>query len=250
MAKRGPLHIGCSGWNYADWRGHFYPRELSPQEWFAFYTQFFDTVEINNTFYQLPPATTFQAWHAQAPDGVLYAIKANRYLTHLKKLHEPQEPLRRLLDRVRLLGKHLGPILYQLPPHWHLDRKRLEVFLALLPPDLLHVFEFRDQSWMVEEVFMLLQEWGVSFCTHDLPGLAVPRRAVGPIAYVRLHGTARPYQGRYSDAALRQWWKWMEEQIKSGKELYVYFNNDTAAQAVSDALQLKRIAGLATRDRM
>lgn len=250
MAKRGPLHIGCSGWNYADWRGLFYPRELSPQEWFGFYTQFFDTVEINNTFYQLPSATTFQAWRAQAPAGFLYAVKANRYLTHLKKLHEPREPVRRFLDRVRLLGRRLGPILYQLPPHWRLDRKRLESFLALLPPDLLHVFEFRDQSWMVEEVFKLLEAWGVSFCTHDFPGVTVPRHAVGPLAYVRLHGTERAYQGRYSDVALRQWWKWMEEQIKSGKALYVYFNNDAKAQAVSDALQLKRIAGLPTRERI
>lgn len=244
MAEQRTIRIGCSGWNYPHWRGRFYPQEQPPQEWFGFYARFFDTVEINNTFYQLPQAKTFQAWRAQAPEGFRYAVKANRYLTHLKKLKEPAEPLRRLLDRVRLLGAHLGPILYQLPPHWHLDRQRLEAFLDLLPADLLHVFEFRDRSWMVEEVFGLLEERGVSHCTHDLPGLAVPRRAVGPIAYVRLHGVGGLYQGSYPTSMLRSWWQWMEEQVKSGKDLYVYFNNDAEAHAVSDALRLRQMAGL------
>src|SRR5262249_50155662 len=182
MTRKEKIHIGCSGWNYRHWRGRFYPEEQKPEQWFGFYAGVFDTVEINNTFYHLPAAQTFKAWRAQAPAGFIYAVKANRYLTHLKKLKDVRRPLKKFLDRARLLEEHLGPILYQLPPHWRLNRERLESFLDLLPEDLQSVFEFRDQSWMVEEVFELLDERGVSFCAHDLPGpdeLDVPRRAVG-----------------------------------------------------------------------
>lgn len=167
----------------------------------------------------------------------------------MKKLREPQALLKKFLDHGRLLGEHLGPVLYQLPPHWHLDLQRLEAFLEVLPCDLLHVFEFRDQSWLVENVFTLLEERGVSYCTHDFPDLVVPRLATGPIVYVRLHGTEQRYQGRYPESILRQWWGWMEEHIRRGKDVYVYFNNDAAAHAVFDALRLKRLAGMSTPHR-
>ncbi|HZS08747.1 MAG TPA: DUF72 domain-containing protein [Blastocatellia bacterium] len=241
MAKRGRIHIGCSGWNYRHWRGRFYPEELAPGEWFDYYATVFDAVEINNTFYRLPAAETFRAWESQAPDGFLYAVKANRYLTHLKKLKDAKEPLERLLDRAVLLKSHLGPILYQLPSHWRLDRERLESFLDLLPAGLLHVLEFRDESWMVEEVFQLLERRGVSFCTHDLPGLKVPRQAIGPAAYVRFHGAAEKYRGSYPEPTLRGWWDWMREQVNDGKDLYVFFNNDAEAHAARDAQRLKQL---------
>jgi uncharacterized protein YecE (DUF72 family) len=243
MARRKKLHIGCSGWNYKHWRGRFYPEEESPNQWFEFYAATFETVEINNTFYRLPEKKTFKAWHEQAPDRFLYAVKASRYLTHLKKLKEAKAPLKNFLDCARLLGENLGPILYQLPPHWRLNLERLESFLDLLPDDLQHVFEFRDQSWMVEEVFQLLEERGTSFCTHDMQGMEVSRLAIGPLAYVRFHGTGEKYRGSYSEPTLRSWWRWMEEQVRKGKELYVYFNNDAEAHAPHDALLLKQKAG-------
>ncbi len=238
--KRGRIHVGCSGWNYEHWRGRFYPEGAPQKRWFEFYARIFDTVEINNTFYQLPSAQTFEVWRAQAPQGFIYAVKANRYLTHLKRLKDAKAPLRRFLDRARLLGPHLGPILYQLPPRWRLNLERLESFLDLLPEDPPSVFEFRDRSWMVDEVFQLLDERGVSFCAHDLPGLDVPRLAVGPLAYVRFHGAEEKYRGGYPDATLRSWGKWMEQQVRAGKELYVYFNNDAEARAPHDALRLMR----------
>lgn len=242
MTKRGRVRIGCSGWNYDHWRGLFYPEGQRPQEWFAHYGRFFDTVEINNTFYRLPAAKTFKVWRAQAPAGFIYAVKASRYLTHMKKLKEPEKPLRLFLDRARLLEEHLGPILYQLPPHWTLNRERLDSFLEILPAGLLHVFEFRDQSWLIKEVFDLLEKRDASFCVHDLPGLSVPRIAVGPIAYVRFHGAQGSYQGSYADQQLRQWWGWMEKEVAGGRDLYVYFNNDAEASAVRDALRLKKRA--------
>jgi uncharacterized protein YecE (DUF72 family) len=243
MTKRVKIHIGCSGWSYKDWRDRFYPRELKQAEWFAHYAKYFDTVEINNTFYHLPSAQVFKTWHAQAPDNFVYAVKANRYLTHIKRLGGVKAPLRKFLTRARQLKEHLGPILYQLPPHWHLNLERLESFLDLLPANLLHVFEFRDQSWITEEVLQMLDKRNVSFCTHDFSGLSVPRRAVGPVVYVRFHGTEGPYRGSYSRRVLLNWCGWMEEQISNGKELFVYFNNDVEAQAIRDALWLKQEMG-------
>jgi uncharacterized protein YecE (DUF72 family) len=243
MEERRKIHIGCSGWSYEHWRGRFYPEKLKPGEWFAHYAEFFDTVEINNTFYRLPPAETFNSWHEQAPVGFIYAVKASRYLTHVKRLKNARSALNKFLTRARRLKEHLGPILYQLPPHWHLNWERLESFLDMLPADLLHVFEFRDQSWMTEDILQRLDERNVSFCTHDYHDLKVPRRAVGPIAYVRFHGPTGGYAGGYSEPTLRGWWRWMERQIGNGKMLYVYFNNDAEAHAVRNALQLKRKAG-------
>lgn len=244
MTRRDEVRIGCSGWNYNHWRGLFYPEEQRPQEWFATYARFFDTVEINNTFYRLPAEKTFREWRAQAPDGFIYAVKASRYLTHMKKLKEAEKPLKTFLQRASLLKEHFGPVLYQLPPHWGLNRERLESFLELLPADLLHVFEFRDQSWLVDEVFDLLERRGASLCVHDFPGLSVPKIAMGPIAYVRFHGAQGTYQGSYTDQQLRSWWGWMEKELRGGRGLYVYFNNDAEASAVRDALRLKKRAGI------
>jgi uncharacterized protein YecE (DUF72 family) len=166
-------------------------------------------------------------------------------LTHMKRLKDAKAPLKRFLDRSRLLREHLGPILYQLPPRWRLDLERLESFLDLLPEGLRHVFEFRDQSWMADEVFQLLEERGASFCAHDMPGLDVPRLAVGPTAHVRLSGAKEMYRGGYPEPTLRSWSRWMEQQVRAGKDLYVYFNNDAEAHATRDALRLKQKARFA-----
>jgi uncharacterized protein YecE (DUF72 family) len=246
MTKQGKIHIGCSGWNYKHWRGRFYPKEVAQDQWFEIYASVFNTVEINNTFYHLPEARTFKAWRAQAPDGFLYAVKANRFITHMKKLKGVKAPLRKFLDRARLLREHLGPILYQLPPRWRLNRERLESFLDLLPEDLLHVLEFRDPSWLAPEVFQSLEEREVSFCAHDMPGVGsssgTPRQAIGPIAYVRFHGVGRKYSGGYPEPTLRSWDRWMKQQAHMGKDVYAYFNNDAEAHAVRDARRLKRKA--------
>jgi uncharacterized protein YecE (DUF72 family) len=241
LRKKAKIWIGCSGWNYEHWRGRFYPAKgFSARQYFEFYAKHFDTVEINNTFYRLPSAKIFKVWESQAPQGFLYSVKANRYLTHVKKLKEAKDSLQLFLKRTRLLKEHLGPILYQLPPRWNFNRERLESFLELLPRNLLHVFEFRHQSWLSAEVLELLKTYGVCFCAHDFPGLKVPRQAVGPAAYVRFHGADQKYQGAYSKSSLQKWWNWMEQQLDVGRDVFVYFNNDVGAHAVSDALALKK----------
>ena len=236
-----PIRIGCSGWSYRHWRGLLYPEGLPTTRWFARYAERFDTVELNSSFYHLPPETSFAKWAREAPPGFAFAVKAPRYITHVRKLLDVAEPLAEFLRRARLLGPTLGPILYQLPPRWRFNRDRLGLFLALLPRDLAHVFEFREASWQSDEALAMLEASGASFCTHDMPGMNVRRRAVGPVAYVRFHGTAGKYVGRYSDDALADWAGWMAEQAAVGRQVWAYFNNDIHGHALDDAAALKKL---------
>jgi uncharacterized protein YecE (DUF72 family) len=233
------VRIGCSGWIYRHWRGLFYPEKLAVKHWFAHYAATFDTVEINNSFYRLPKAETFDAWRAQAPPGFRYAVKANRFLTQAKKLKDCAEPLERMMTPFRHLGPTLGPILYQLPPRFGCNLERLEAFLELVPKDVTNVFEFRETSWYCDEVFALLERHGASFCAHDMPGSASPRVAVGPVAYVRFHGGLGKYWGRYPDERLLAWTDWIGEQVAGGRPVWAYFNNDPEAHAIEDALTLR-----------
>jgi uncharacterized protein YecE (DUF72 family) len=241
------IRIGCSGWNYKHWRGAFYPEKLPVKRWFDFYAEHFDTVEINNSFYRLPKAETFDKWGDQAPEGFCYAVKANRFLTQAKKLKDCAEPLQRMMTPFRHLGDRLGPILYQLPPRFKVNLERLEDFLQLVPKDVVNVFEFREKSWLTEEMLALLDRYGASFCVHDMQGSATPRWAAGPIAYVRFHGGEGKYWGRYSDEGLLDWTDWMVEQARSGRNVWAYFNNDLEAHAIHDAQTLRAMVAQAMR---
>jgi uncharacterized protein YecE (DUF72 family) len=233
--------IGTSGWTYPHWRGTFYPADLPQSRWFTFYAERFRTVEINNTFYHLPGPETFDAWRDQAPARFVYAVKASRYITHMKKLKDAAEPLSRLLERARRLREHLGPLLYQLPSNWQRDLERLRTFLGLLPGDLQHVFEFRHQSWLTDETFALLDRAGVGFCIMDLPGLETPVRVTGGLVYVRFHGPERAYEGSYSDGELASWASRIGQFVRRGLKTYVYFNNDAHGYAARDAERLRRL---------
>ena len=233
------IRIGCSGWNYRHWRGDFYPQGLPVKHWFAYYSERFDTVEVNASFYRLPTVETFAKWRDQAPERFCYAIKAPRFITHFRKLKDCDESIVEFIGRARNLGPTLGPILYQLPPKWGFDRERLESFLSLLPRDLTHVFEFREPSWLADEALALLERYGAGFCVHDMPGLMTKRAVTGRMAYVRFHGTSGKYWGRYSDEALADWAKWMHAQEAAGHAVWAYFNNDIHADAIADATSLK-----------
>ena len=240
-------HIGCSGWQYRHWRGDFYPEKLAQRRWFEHYASVFATVELNTSFYHLPRPETFDKWRHQAPPGFRYAVKASRFITHMKKLKECDEPLDTFLTRARRLEHALGPILYQLPPRWPFDRERLESFISILPKDLTHVFEFREPSWMEEQVLGLLDEHGISYCAHDMTGMTAPRAATGPIAYVRFHGGTGKYRGRYADEVLLGWSDWLAEQARHGRDVWAYFNNDIGGAAIHDALTLRAMVGQALR---
>jgi uncharacterized protein YecE (DUF72 family) len=244
-----PFRVGCSGWQYRHWRGDFYPDRLPQAAWFAHYAAQFDTVEINNSFYRLPPEETFAKWRNQAPPGFLYAVKASRFLTHMKKLKDPEEPLALFFERARHLGTTLGPVLYQLPPRWPLNLERFDHFLRALPTAYRHTVEFRDPTWYDDRVYALLERHGVALCLHDMAGSASERRVVGPFVYVRFHGPTR-YGGRYSDRRLAVWADWLSAQAARGLDVYAYFNNDVGGHAPRDAVRLRaRLLGAATTSR-
>jgi uncharacterized protein YecE (DUF72 family) len=237
------IHVGCSGWVYKHWRGILYPPGLAQARWFHRYAEEFDTVEINASFYRLPLATTFEGWRDKAPAGFRYAVKVNRFITHLKKLVGVEEAVTEFAALARTLGPTLGPLLYQLPPSLKLDLGRLENFLKIVPPDLCNVFEFRSSGWYVPETYALLDRYGASFCVHDMPGSKTEPIAVGPVAYVRFHGGEGKYWGRYADEALLGWTDWILEQSRQGRAVWSYFNNDIHGHAIHDAQTLKSMVG-------
>jgi len=217
---------------------------MPPSKWLPYYATRFDTVEANGTFYRLPETTTFAAWRAQTPAAFEMAIKASRFLTHMKRLRDPKEPLDRLFSRVRALGPRLGPILYQLPPQMPIDVQRLEDFLAAIarvrwPRRPFHVFEFRHPSWYVADVFQLLERYSASLCLHDKRGSAIDAPFVGPIVYVRFHGTSGHYHGSYGGRQLDVWARRLAVHCRAGRRVYAYFNNDPDAVATDNARALR-----------
>lgn len=237
----GRARVGCSGWEYKHWAGDFYPPDVPRTRWFEYYAQRFDTVEINNSFYRLPESSTFARWASRAPMRFVYAVKASRFLTHMKKLKDPEQPLALLFERMQPLRGHLGPVLYQLPPGWKLNRERLEHFLQVLPRGVRHVIEFRDPSWYADEVQALLEKHGVALCLHDMAGSATGRLRVGPFIYVRCHGAGgQKYGGGYTDDRLRDWAAWLNAARRDGIDVYAYFNNDVGGHAPRDAATLRR----------
>jgi len=241
--KADVIRVGTSGWHYDHWRGRFYPEGLAKSDWLDFYGRHFDTVEVNNTFYHLPKAQTMVNWHDQAPPGFLYAVKASRYITHVKKLNDPTESIERFFERVDLLKRRLGPILYQLPPNLHKDLDKLDAFILALPKRDHAVFEFRHHSWHSQDVFDLLEKRGVGLCVHDMAESAPPRIVTGGMVYVRFHGTTGRYAGNYTDAMLAEWAEWIAEKAKGARAAYAYFNNDIEGHAISNAQTLKRLLG-------
>lgn len=237
MSSNPNIRIGCSGWQYQHWRGDFYPAELRQSDWLDYYARHFETVEINNTFYRLPEASTFTGWARRVPRGFLFAVKASRYLTHMKKLKDPTDAVARLFSRAARLRTSLGPVLYQLPPRWPVNLERFTAFLAALPRRRRHAVEFRDPSWYTPPVYAAMERYGIALCLHDMEGSASGRLAVGPFVYVRFHG-AQKYSGRYPDKTLERWAHWLAAERRAGRPVFAYFNNDVGGHAPRDAIRL------------
>jgi len=239
MNPIGKIHIGTSGWHYAHWRGPFYPPNLPAKKFLEYYAQSFSSVEINNTFYHLPKKETLAAWRDTAPRGFLFAAKASRFITHMKKLKDPEKSLAPFLDVVEALGEKLGPILFQLPPRWKFQPSRLEEFLKTLPSRRRYAFEFRDPGWLNPAAYELLTKWKAAFCIYDFAGRQSPTAITADFIYLRFHGPEGPYQGQYGPQALARWAVQFLDWVKEGKEVFCYFDNDEAGYAVADALRLK-----------
>jgi uncharacterized protein YecE (DUF72 family) len=233
--------VGTSGYVYADWRHRFYPRALPVRDWLAYYARRLPTVELNSPFYRLPAAETFAAWRRAVPPGFVFAVKASRFLTHMKKLKEPAAPLALLLERLRPLGPTLGPILFQLPAAFRANGERLDAFLAELDRqgrDLRAVLEVRHPSWLDPAIVRRLAKAGVALCLADWRDVPVTGPLTADFVYVRRHGTRR---GPYPEAALRADARAIRGWLREGRDVYVYFNNDARGHAVKNARRLRRL---------
>src|SRR6266566_4175356 len=239
------IEIGTSGWVYPHWVGRFYPSDLPAREQLSYYAQHFSTVEINRSFYRLPTYEQFRAWAEQTSDhpNFRFAVKASRYITHLKKLHNVEEGVQRLVSSAQGLGTQLGPFLYQLPPHWRANPERLKQFIKLLPSNYQAAFEFRDPTWFQGETLQTLSRilndagcvlavgiGGSQPTSTDISG-------TGPFRYYRFHHGAHGVG--FSDEELILWAKRIVGDVAEGRNVYVYFNNDPEAYAIRDALRLR-----------
>jgi uncharacterized protein YecE (DUF72 family) len=236
--------VGTSGWVYPHWRGRFYPARLPQARWFEFYARHFPTVEINNTFYRLPGKPAVMRWRQQAPQGFVYAVKINRFITHIKRLKDTGAPLRRFLQIIRPLERHLGPVLVQLPASFSRTAEnlaRLRAFFRLLPSWPRWVVEFRHRSWFVPEVYALMEEHRVALCVVSDPSRPSEDRRTSDFLYVRFHGpSGTRYHGNYPERELRAWAGRIAA-LAEGRPAYVYFNNDYNAYAVRNALRLREL---------
>jgi uncharacterized protein YecE (DUF72 family) len=237
------VHIGTSGWHYKHWKGPFYPENLPASRMLDWYTQHFDTVELNNTFYRLPPETAAEQWRDATPPGFCFAAKGSRFLTHMKKLKDPEIGIGRFFERIMPLGRKLGPIVFQLPPMWEVDAERLEGFLSALPKRRRYAFELRNPTWHTPEIDRILHRHNAAFCIFEIAGFRTDYRITANFTYVRLHGPGGAYQGSYADAQLAAWADRIRAWDRELRAVYLYFDNDQAGYAVRNALTLKRLVG-------
>ncbi|MCF8079829.1 MAG: DUF72 domain-containing protein [Desulfobacterales bacterium] len=235
------IHIGTSGWHYGHWVGPFYPEKTAKSEFLTHYQSHFDAVEINNFFYRLPSEKTLKHWREAAGPEFTFTAKASRYITHMKKLKDPEDAVSAFFERIDVLSPKLGPILFQLPPNWRFDPERLERFLTALPPGHRYTFEFRDTSWFADPCLEILARHGAAFCIYHLAGELSPRAVTADFIYVRLHGPGDAYQGRYEKSALAAWAGAFSTWSDQGKEIFCFFDNDQKGFAAVNALELKEM---------
>jgi uncharacterized protein YecE (DUF72 family) len=241
------LLIGTSGWTYASWKGPFYPKDLPSQDYLRFYAAEFPTTEVNYSFYHLPKPSTYERWRTLVPDEFVFAVKASRFITHIKRLHDVTDAWKTFIDNASVLGPHLGPILFQFPPSFRVNRGTLAGFLKMAErrvpqhSPLRLVCEFRHDSWFTEETYRLLQRHGIALCIAD--GSKYPRRDVitADFAYIRYHGRDKMFASDYTDKELSEEAAQIRRYRRQGLDVYVYFNNDALGYAVKNARSLKAV---------
>jgi len=228
--------VGTSGFHYSHWKSIFYPGNLPSKSWLAYYARQFDTVELNNTFYRLPPSENFDQWKLQAPPKFDFALKFSRYGSHVMRLKNAEDVIRRFYERAQRLREHLGPILVQLPPNWNVNAQRLSEFLDAAPSHQRWAVEFRDSRWLNQEVYAVLRSHKTALCIHDKIA-DHPREITADWTYIRFHGG--PQDGNYSDAELAAYSREINGYLRSGFAVYAYFNNDWQGYALQNAATLK-----------
>lgn len=240
MQAKDLIRVGTSGWNFDSWAGRFYEEDIKKEEMLRAYADTFETVELNNSFYSLPEEKSIKSWKEDVSGKFLFSCKASRYITHMKKLKEPEEGVDALLEALEPFEKNLGPILFQLPPKWSVDKERLEAFLKYLPEKHRYSFEFRDRSWLCDDVYTLLEEYGAALCFYDYEGFQSPEIPTADFIYVRLHGTHRKaYEGSYDGRTLAGYAQKFLNWAQEGKDVFCYLDNDKKSCAPQDAQRLK-----------
>ena len=212
---------------------------MASEEFLPFYARHLGTVEINNTFYHLPAPHTLREWEKETPHNFLFTCKGSRFITHMKKLKDPEQSIERFFETITVLRHKRGPILFQLPPRWRMNVLRLEEFLKVLPKTFRYAFEFRDESWFAQPVYDLLTKYHAAFCLYHLAGRWAPEIVTTDFVYIRLHGPGKAYQGRYHFQTLRLWANKCYSWAESGKNVYCYFDNDQEGYAPINALALQ-----------
>ncbi|MFW6195033.1 MAG: DUF72 domain-containing protein, partial [Chloroflexota bacterium] len=231
--------IGTSGWQYRHWRGVFYPVGMPQREWFQHYAGWFQTVEVNNTFYSLPDADTFRGWHEQAPADFIYALKLSRYLSHIKRLKDPEQPVDTFISRAGELGPHLGPLLLQLPPNMKANLERLDDTLSLFPEHVRVAVEPRHESWFTEEARSVLTARNAALCIADEgENLTSPRWRTADWGYFRFHGGTGTPGGGYTDATVDHRAGLIAKLWSEDEDVFAFFNNDAHGCALRDACEL------------
>lgn len=239
MSKK--LLVGTSGWSYDHWGDIFYPAKLASVKRLAFFAQHFETVEVNSSFYHLMPRKTFANWRQSTPDDFVFAVKASRFITHVKKINDVEEPLEKFFESAEGLEEKLGPILFQLPPNFKKNEERLANLLKLLPKKHRYAFEFRHESWFTEEIYQLLKEKQAALCLADSPRWPLELVTTAPFVFIRMHGGAVLYGSKYSEEELKKWAKRIRGYLKDGIDAYVYFNNDAYGYAIENAKSLREM---------
>jgi uncharacterized protein YecE (DUF72 family) len=234
------VRVGCSGWNYPHWRERVYPKGLPQRRWLEHYATLFDTVEINTTFYRLPARSSVVSWVEETPPGFLFAVKASRFLTHVKRLADTGQGVERFYERIEPLADSpkMGPVLWQLPGNFHRDDERLSAALAHLPPGR-HCFEFRHASWFADDVYALLRKHGAALVIGDHPERRFQTfELTADWTFIRLHYGSRGRDGNYSETELKTWKTRINEWSRK-VEVFAYFNNDWRGFAVYNGLWLR-----------
>ena len=237
------VYIGTSGWSYKGWQRTFYPKDVPVKDHFRFYATQFPTVEINLTFYRLPTPQMVKGWREKAPEGFVYAVKGSRFITHMKKLKNLDGALDKYFDRIKPLKKHIGVVLWQLPPMLKLEVERLEDFLNLLPKSYRHAVEFREQSWMTRETFELLRRYDVAHASLSSMRMPMDLTVTSDIVYIRFHGLQGGFAHNYTRAELEPWARHIRHQARGERKVFAYFNNDANVRAPTNAKLLMEMVG-------
>ena len=241
MCQKKLIHIGTSGWHYKHWLGAFYPANFAEKNYLKYYSEHFCTVEVNNSFYHLPQENTIIQWKDTVPEDFVFAVKASRFITHMKKLIDPEKSIALFFERIKSFDNKLGPILFQLPPRFGFNQERLKAFLRSLPEGYKYVLEFRDPSWFNSQAYDLMKEYNVAFCIYKLGNFQSPEEITSDFIYVRYHGSVALGAGLYNKEEISRFANDIRGYLKQGKEVFAYFNNDQAGFAVQNAIELKQI---------